>query len=144
MKTVLAKKKTAHKALRNGANGTSAHQLVRKVENGLKFRQLESLRAQLGLPLDKVGEKLGISRATLHRRKAAGRLEPDESDKVVRFEQLFKHAKQVFGDDEGARLWLNFPQWGLGGAVPLDYARTETGARQVDNLLGQIEYGVFS
>jgi uncharacterized protein (DUF2384 family) len=43
-----------------------------------------------------------------------------------------------------ARVWLKFPQRGLGGAVPLDYAETEVGAREVDNLLGRIDYGVYS
>jgi uncharacterized protein (DUF2384 family) len=28
--------------------------------------------------------------------------------------------------------------------VPLDYAETEIGAREVENLLGRIEYGVYS
>jgi len=49
-----------------------------------------------------------------------------------------------FGDIEKARAWLKHPQYGLGGAVPLDYARTETGAREVENWLGQMKYGVYS
>jgi uncharacterized protein (DUF2384 family) len=36
------------------------------------------------------------------------------------------------------------PQFGLGGAVPLEYAETEVGAREVENLLGRIEHGVYS
>jgi putative toxin-antitoxin system antitoxin component (TIGR02293 family) len=53
-------------------------------------------------------------------------------------------AVKVFGGIEEARQWLNSPQFGLGGAVPLDYAETEIGAREVENLLGRIEYGVYS
>ncbi|HWH91978.1 MAG TPA: MbcA/ParS/Xre antitoxin family protein, partial [Candidatus Binatia bacterium] len=33
---------------------------------------------------------------------------------------------------------------GLGGAVPLDYASTETGAREVEDLLGRIKYSVYT
>ena len=43
----------------------------------------------------------------------------------------------------GAKL-VNSPQVGLGGAVPLDYAETELGAREVEDLLSRIEYGVYS
>ncbi len=32
----------------------------------------------------------------------------------------------------------------LSGAVPLDYASTEVGAREIENLLGRIEYSVYS
>jgi uncharacterized protein (DUF2384 family) len=39
---------------------------------------------------------------------------------------------------------LRSPQIGLGGAVPLAYAETELGAREVEDLLGRIEYGVYS
>ncbi len=71
-------------------------------------------------------------------------MSPDESDKVIRFSRLLEHAARVFGDIEKGRAWLKYPQYGLGGAVPLDYARTEIGAREVDNLLGRIDYGVYS
>ena len=53
-------------------------------------------------------------------------------------------ALEVFESEEPARSWLNSPQVGLGGAVPLDYAETELGAREVEDLLSRIEYGVYS
>jgi len=144
MKPAVTKKPARKAAVKNGANGAAPHEVVSKVQAGLNFREVEALRRDLGLPLEQLSAKLGISRATLHRRKATGRLAPDQSDKVVRFARIFQQAKQVFGDDESARQWLNFPQWGLGGAVPLDYARTEVGGREVENLLGAIEYGVYT
>ena len=50
----------------------------------------------------------------------------------------------AWGAEEAARRWLSSPQVGLGGALPLEYAETEVGAREVENLLGRIEYGVYS
>ena len=32
----------------------------------------------------------------------------------------------------------------VGGAIPLDYAETEVGAREVDDLLGRIKYSVYT
>jgi putative toxin-antitoxin system antitoxin component (TIGR02293 family) len=118
--------------------------LIRRIQKGLPFSELEALRKGLDLPLDQLAGKLSISRATLHRRKTARRLSPEESDKVIRFSRLLEHAATVFGTVERARTWMKFPQFGLGGAVPLDYAKTEIGAREVDNLLGRIDYGVYS
>src|SRR5215469_17144043 len=138
MKTAVLEYK-AHKG-----KPTHPTELVRQIQKGLPFSQLQALRKQLDLPLDKLASRLSISRATLHRRKNAGRLSPDESDKVMRFSRLLEHAAAVFGKLERGRAWLKFPQYGLGGAVPLDYAKTEIGAREVDNLLGQIDYGVYS
>ena len=118
--------------------------LVKKLLDGLPVRELEFLRAALAIPMEKLAPLLGISKATLHRRKAAGRLEPAESDRVVRFARLMGRAAEVFESEEAARGWLKSPQHGLGGATPLDYARTEVGAREVEDLLGRIEHGVYS
>ncbi len=138
MKTATLEKKT------HVAKATHPTELIRKIQKGLRFTELETLQNSIDLPFEQLAAKLSISRSTLQRRKVAGRLSPDESDKVIRFSRLLEHAARVFGDIEKGRAWLKYPQYGLGGAVPLDYARTEIGAREVDNLLGRIDYGVYS
>ena len=119
-------------------------ELIRQIQKGLRFTELETLQNSIDLPFEQLAAKLSISRSTLQRRKAAGRLSPDESDKVIRYSRLVRQAADFFGDIEKARAWLKHPQYGLGGAVPLDYARTEEGAREVENLLGRMKYGVYS
>lgn len=138
MKTATLDKKT------HLAKAKHPTELIRQIQKGLRFSELQTLQNSLDLPFEQLAAKLCISRSTLHRRKAAGRLSPDESDKVMRLSRLLDHAAKVFGEVEKARAWLKFPQVGLGGAVPLDYAQTEVGAREVDDLLGRIDYGVYS
>jgi putative toxin-antitoxin system antitoxin component (TIGR02293 family) len=122
----------------------SSGTLLEEVRHGLVFDELEALREALDLPLDRIAPKIGLSLATLHRRKASGRLTTDESDRVIRYARLIGQAVEIFGDLESARAWLAHPQRGLGQAVPLDFAETEVGAREVEALLGRIEYGVYS
>ena len=119
-------------------------ELIRQIQKGLRFSELETLQSSIDMPFEQLAAKLSISRSTLQRRKAAGRLSPDESDRVMRYSRLLHQATDFFGDIEKARAWLKHPQYGLGGAVPLDYATTETGAREVENLLGRMKYGVYS
>src|SRR6266705_1965748 len=138
MKTAMLEKKTP------SAKAKHPTELIRQIQKGLRFSELETLQNSIDMPFEQLAAKLSISRSTLQRRKAAGRLSPDESDKVMRFSRLLEHATNVFGDVNKARVWLKFPQRGLGGAVPLDYEETEIGAREVDNLLGRIDYGVYS
>ena len=138
MKTAMLDKKT------HSSKAKHPTELIRKIQKGLRFSELETLQTSIGMPFEQLAAKLCISRSTLQRRKAAGRLSPDESDKVLRFARLLEHATDVFGDVDKGRAWLKHPQYGLGGAVPLDYAETEIGAREVDNLLGRIDYGVYS
>jgi putative toxin-antitoxin system antitoxin component (TIGR02293 family) len=122
----------------------TASMLIQSLKAGLPMAELASLRVSLDLPMDRLAPLLGISKATLHRRKTAGRLDPAESDRVVRFARLMGKAVEVLETEQNARSWLTSPQYGLGGAVPLDYAGTEVGAREVEDLLGRIAYGVYS
>jgi putative toxin-antitoxin system antitoxin component (TIGR02293 family) len=131
------------KAIRHG--DLNANNIIHLLEVGLPVTELIDLQASLDVPAEKLAPMLGISKATFHRRKGAGgRLDSAVSDRVVRFARLLGKAIRVLGDIEDAKQWLNSPQFGLGGAVPLDYAKTEVGAREVENLLGRIEYGVYS
>ena len=137
MKTALEKKPVHGKA-------NHPHELIRRIQKGLPFSDLKVLQGSIDMPFEQLAAKLSISRSTLQRRRAAGRLSPDESDKVLRFSRLLRQAADLFGDIDKGRAWLKHPQYGLGGAVPLDYAETEIGAREVENLLGRMKYGVYS
>lgn len=118
--------------------------LIQSLKIGLPVQELDDLRSSLNVSMERLVPMLGISKATLHRRMAAGRLDPAESDRVVRFARLMGKAVEVMESTENARAWLTSAQRGLGGAVPLEYAETEVGAREVEDLLGRIEYSVYS
>jgi putative toxin-antitoxin system antitoxin component (TIGR02293 family) len=126
------------------ASDFAPSKLIEVLRVGLPVQELKDLQASLAVPMEKLVPMLGISKATLHRRKADGRLGPAESDRVVRFARLMGKAVEVMESDENARRWLTSAQVGLGGAVPLEYAETEVGAREVEDLLGRIEFGVYS
>lgn len=127
-----------------GQGATAASSLIEALRQGLPFAELESLRELLDLPMDRLAAHLGISRATLHRRKVSGSLDTAESDRVIRYARLLGLAVSALESLEAARAWLGSPQVGLGGAVPLEYAETEVGAREVEDLLGRIEFGVYA
>ena len=78
----------------------SPAQVVRVVQAGLDFGELEALRQQLDLPLDRLAEQLGLARppSTAGKRAVASRL--TRSDKVVRFARLLGHAVHLFGSVE--------------------------------------------
>ena len=131
-------------ALKRSQAFATVHQQIGRIQAGLSFRAVQNLQKALDIPLETVASVLGMSRATLHRRKLQGKIDEDESEKLVRYQRLLKKAEDVFGDGKRAREWLTHKQAGLGKVVPLDFARTEIGAREVENLLGRLEYGVYS
>jgi len=119
--------------------------LIRQIEEGLSFDALQSLESHLGVSLSVVGSLIGIPERTLARRKAMGKLAPEESERLLRISNIFEKSVELFeGDLEAAVNWLTTPKKALGNQQPLFYSRTEVGAREVENLLGRIEHGVFS
>src|SRR6266403_5242613 len=91
MKTATLEKKT------HVAKAKHPTELIRKIQKGLRFTELETLQNSIDLPLEQLAAKLSISRSTLQRRKAAGRLSPDESDKVMRFPRQLDFVLDVSG-----------------------------------------------
>jgi uncharacterized protein (DUF2384 family) len=63
----------------------------------------------------------------------------------VRYAQLHDQAVRLFeGDNEQANQWLHESLALLAGESPFQHASTEAGAREIDQLIGLIEHGVFS
>jgi putative toxin-antitoxin system antitoxin component (TIGR02293 family) len=118
--------------------------MIGRVRDGLPMAEFHALRDLLGLTEERLAGLLGMSRATLHRRKTHGTLDRAASDRLVRFARLLVRAADVLGSEKAARSWLAEPAIAFQGECPLDFADTEIGAREVEALLGRIEHGVFS
>ena len=119
--------------------------LDRQVRKGLGFSSFLRFQRNTRLSAPDVAELIRIPARTLTRRKAEGRLAPDESDRLVRASRIFGRAMELFeGDREAARTWLTKPQAALGGHVPLQLARTDVGAGEVEGLIGRMEHGIPS
>jgi len=119
--------------------------VVRLVRAGFSYKRLVFFQRATGLPWSEISRFAAIPSRTLTRRQSEGRLQPDESDRVLRASRLFDRASELFeGDREAARKWLRSPQAGLGGETPMDFASTEVGAHEVERLLGRLEHGVFA
>jgi putative toxin-antitoxin system antitoxin component (TIGR02293 family) len=121
-----------------------AAELVERVRAGLPFAELEALRGPLGLSLQELAGLAGIPARTLVRRRQAGRLDPMESERVLRIERLLALATEMLRDGGRARDWLKSPKAALAGQSPLEYADTEVGAREAEQLIGRLRHGVFA
>ena len=83
-----------------------------------------------------------VSPRSLFRHKVnGGKLNLDESFKILRAARLTLMAEEVFGDEEKARRWMHEPREALEGMSAMEAMQTEVGGQQVEELLGQIESG---
>jgi putative toxin-antitoxin system antitoxin component (TIGR02293 family) len=120
-------------------------EMVDRVLRGLPVGEFDALRGLLGLSVEEMAAKIGISVATLSRRRVKKQaLDRDHSDRLMRYARLYWQVVDYFeGDPATARAWLRRPACSLAGRSPLDFAETELGAREVEDLIGRLEYGVY-
>lgn len=128
-----------------GLPARDAVQMVRRVQKGFPYAALTHFHERSGLPVRTIADLVQLPQRTLMRRRAQGRLQPHESERLLRVSGVFEEAVRLFeGDADAARRWLTTPSKELDNTAPLDFARTELGAREVEDLIGRLEHGVFT
>jgi len=128
-----------------GRSIKSFSELAELIREGLPANSLICLAAKLELKNAALSDKLGIPQRTLTRRLSQhSRLTAAESDRAVRLARVYATAVEMIGNADKAAHWLRTPNRALGGAIPIDQLDTDLGAREVENVLGRIAYGVYS
>ncbi len=125
---------------------------------GGRVRTLDDLRrlVEAGLPVEALGKVVAhvaepgaagtelkyriVPKATLHRRRQQLTLE--ESERLERLARVTALAEDVWEDEGLAHEFLLSPQPQLADERPIDLARTDLGARQVEELLMKLELGL--
>ena len=125
-----------------GAAIRTVSELESAVSAGLPKRSLEKLSARLYEdPRVASAYKFKVvPQATWKRRTK--RLSVDESERTERLARVLAYAEYVWDDRDQAREWMSKQHRELSDRTPLDVARTELGARRVEDLLDKLFYGL--
>jgi putative toxin-antitoxin system antitoxin component (TIGR02293 family) len=114
------------------------------IREGFPFSSLEYVMERFALSREEISSALGLPPRTLARRKQERKLRRDESDRLFRLVRIASQAAEVLGGEGRASRWLHTPNRALGGQPPLELLDTDLGSRQVEEVLGRIEHGVYS
>lgn len=125
-----------------GRRFSSVHALGQAISKGLPK---SALRQTAGRVFEAKAEQKQlmnriVPEATFKRRR--DRLSAAESERTERLARVMATAEYVWGDRAEARRFLVTAHPALRGRTPLDAALSELGARQVEELLDKIFYGL--
>jgi putative toxin-antitoxin system antitoxin component (TIGR02293 family) len=118
--------------------------LIKAVSAGFPAHLVRELAHCLEISLDDMSGLLRMNSRTLQRRMVEGSLDLNESERLWQLSRLFHRAEEVLESRAGAVHWFKNPIEALGWATPMAYARTVVGLRELENILGRIEHGVYS
>ena len=133
-----------HMAQRDPLTDAISEQLlIARIRQGYPPTVFHTLRDALRLSDAELADYLRIPRRTLTRRLRAKAFNPEESDRMARVAAAFTKAARLFGPEQ-AREWMKSPLAALAGETPLRRCDTTLGASEVEDVLGRIDYGVYS
>lgn len=120
----------------------SESDVLRMVEERLPHSIVKRL-LMLGLERSELYDTVIAARTLQHRRSRREKLTLEESDRVLRIVRVLSSAEAVYGSRERALGWLRQPNPRLADRSPLSLLKTDTGSRIVEELLLQIDEGMF-
>ena len=112
------------------------------IEHRLPASSISRLLA-LGITRGDVDQLVIPLRTLQHRRSRREKLTVEESDRVLRIMRALSQVENLYGSRERALAWLRRPNPRLAGRAPLGLLKTDAGSRIVDELLVQIDGGMF-
>jgi putative toxin-antitoxin system antitoxin component (TIGR02293 family) len=124
---------------------------------GRRIRSISDLEKTISIGLPKRALRITVDRvysSTSDARRAMFRVVPEatfkrrtrlshaESERTERLARIIAAAEHTWNSRDDAREWLLKPHPELGKRTPLESAMTELGARQVEELLDRLFYGI--
>jgi putative toxin-antitoxin system antitoxin component (TIGR02293 family) len=113
-------------------------------QTGVSKKYLEKLKAKTMLDYQKLADVLSINRATLINKKEDEKFSAAQSERIIGLDALFNQGLEVFKDKDKLNGWLNTPNRALDGKIPYEVMGNQFGREEVLNLLGRIQWGVYS
>jgi putative toxin-antitoxin system antitoxin component (TIGR02293 family) len=113
-----------------------------KITNGISHKEFVFFKRNTKLDYDILASVLGVSKPTLINTKT--RYSNLVSDKLYRLAELYSFGYEVFENREDFNDWMITENASLGNKKPISFLTTSYGIDEVRNLIGRIEYGVYS
>ncbi len=123
----------------------SPFDFIQIASKGVNADVIKNFSNYFNLTKGLVAQILDVSEPTLYRWfKVNKKLERNFSVKLFEIADLFLYGEEVFGNRHTFFKWLNLPNDALGGLEPHNLIEIPGGVSKVKDILGRIEYGVYS
>lgn len=122
----------------------SAIEKMNLVRAGINKNDLDKIKKQVGIDYDLLASALSVTRATLINKKGTSKFNKKVSEGIVGLTDIYSYGYEVFQDIDGFNNWMLKPNIALGGKAPSEFLDNQFGREEVRNIIGRINYGVYS
>ena len=114
------------------------------IRKGVPKKVIDTIMSRTGLNEDEMSSVLHVSKRTIQRRVPQEILNPEQSERLVELAKLYSRGKEVFGDIDIFKEWMDREILSLGNKKPKEFLDTSIGFNILFDELGRIEHGVYS
>jgi len=126
-------------------NLESPFDFIQIAKEGVNARVINSFGAYFNLSRELMATMLNVSIPTIYRWTKENRnLDLNFTVKLFEIADLFLSGSRVLGGEDNFFKWLNLPNTALGGMEPIELIGIPGGVSKVRDVIGRIEYGVYS
>jgi len=112
---------------------------------GIDAQVISNFREHFGLPRDMTAQLLQVSEPTIYRWvRSNKKLDRNHAVQLFELTDLFLYGIDVMESRDHFMQWLSLSNTALGGMLPIDLLEVPGGIDKVRDVLGRIEYGVYS
>lgn len=126
-------------------NLTNTFDFILASQKGVSPSIINNFRNHFNFSKTDVASMLHVSTSTLYRWiKSGKKLDQHYSMLILELSDVLVYGIEVFGSKEHLLKWLQLPNTALGGLQPRDLLDLPGGISKVKDLIGRIEYGIYS
>jgi len=113
-------------------------------QEGVSKKDLEKLKDKTALDYNKLAQALSVTRATLINKRGKAKFNPTLSERIVGLADIYSYGYEVFENEGHFNRWMFSSNQALGGKVPYEVVNNQFGREEIRNIIGRIDYGVYS
>lgn len=144
VKYIIQGRTILHQAAKKPESRMTSFEKIDIIKEGISKKDLENLKDKAGLDYNQLSKVLSVARATLINKKGNDRFDTNLSEKIVGVADIYSYGYEVFEDETKFNNWIFRSNRSLGGQSPYDLLDNQYGREEVKNLIGRIDYGVYS
>ncbi|MGI8637274.1 MAG: type II RES/Xre toxin-antitoxin system antitoxin [Segetibacter sp.] len=133
-----------HNATKKPESRMTSFEKINIIREGISKKDLENLKEKTDLDYNQLSKVLSVARATLINKKGTAKFDMVLSERIVGVADIYSYGYEVFEDETRFNDWIFRANQSLGGQSPYDLLDNQYGREEVKNLIGRIDYGVYS
>ncbi len=119
--------------------------IIIAIREGIPYSIFDKIRSFAPFSINYWSETLDLSTKSLQRYHLLNRrFKAIHSEKIIELAEVTELGKDIFGDIDKFKLWLETPNFSLGNLKPLELLKDSYGKEMVVAELTRIEHGILS